>query len=342
MYPSRLLSALVATATLGACAPVGSAVHHASVLHRDGRAAAEDARVPELFGAGTFSTGLYELPPTFTPDGRTAYFTVSTPAYGRLHVIMETHLEAGRWSTPRVASFSGQYGDADPLISPDGSKLFFISRRPLSPGDEPRGDFDIFFVERQGEGWGRPVHVAAASGPESEYYASVAADGTLYIAAVRPDSRGRGDIYRVPLVEGEYGEPENLGPSVNSPDHHDTTPFIAPDQSYLIFGSSNRPDGKGAADLYVSFRLADGSWSPARNLGPEINSARNDYCPTVSHDGRYLYFASERGFSDAPLARPVATEEWTRMLGAPGNGLGDTYRIELRHVLATLRGDGPR
>ncbi|HEV2146315.1 MAG TPA: hypothetical protein VGR37_02770 [Longimicrobiaceae bacterium] len=292
----------------------------------------------ELFGPGIFSTGRYELPPTFTPDGRTAYFTVSTPAYGRLHVIMETHLRDGRWTEPQVAPFSGRYGDADPIVSPDGSKLFFISRRPLAPGAPPRGDFDIFYVARQGSGWGEPRHVPGASSPGAEHYASVAADGTLYVAAVRPDSRGQGDVYRVPFVDGEYGEPESLGPAVNSPDHHDTTPFIAPDQSWLIYSSWGRPDGSGrGGDLYVSFRQPDGTWGPARSLGPLVNSPATEYCPVVSPDGEWLYFASERGFADRPLDRALGAGEWSALLDSPGNGLGDTYRIRLRPLLEAAR-----
>lgn len=295
------------------------------------------AAAAELFGVGVFSTGVYELPPTFTPDGRTAYFTVSTPAYGRLHVIMETRLVNGRWTEPVVAPFSGRYGDADPIISPDGSRLFFLSRRPIAPGAPPRNDFDIFYVERRGAGWSDPVHVPSASGPQSEHYASVAADGTLYIAGLRPDNTGRGgDIYRVPLVNGAYGEPENLGPAINSADHHDTTPFIAPDQSYLIFGSFGRADAMDpAGDLYISFNR-DGVWSPAVNLGPTINSTRTDYCPTVSHDGRFLYFASERGFADGPLERPLEAADLMERLTSAGNGLGDTYRVEMSAVLAAV------
>ena len=296
----------------------------------------EAARGAELFGAGVFSTGRYELPPTFTRDGRTAWFTVSTPAYGRYHAILETHWDGSRWSDPQLAPFSGQHADADPLLSPDGARLFFLSRLP-APGRAPeRQDFDIWFVARTGAGWSEPQHVAAASGPEDEHYASVAADGTLYIAALRADSRGRGDIYRVPFVDGAYGTPENLGAAVNSPDHHDTTPWIAPDQSYLIFGSFGRPEGTGApGDLYVSFRR-DGAWTPARNLGPLVNSRRTEYCPVVSPDGRFLYFASERGFADAPRPAQFTTAALDSALGAPGNGLGDTWRIELERVWEAL------
>ena len=326
---AALASALIALATASA-APAAA---QAPLTPPTGFAA-------ELFGEGTFSTGLYELAPTFTADGRTAYFTVSTPAYGRLHMIMETRWDGRRWSTPRIAPFSGRWGEADPLISPDGRRLFFLSRRPAPGRAAERTDFDIWYVERSGDGWGEPVHVPSASGSSDEHYASVAADGTLYIAAIRPDSRNQGDIYRVPLVNGVYGEPENLGPAINAPDRHDTTPYIAPDQSYMIFGSRGRPDQRVASlDLYVSFRR-NGIWTEARPLGDIVNTWRTEYCPTVSADGRYLYFTSERGFADRPQEKALTTAEWNRMLNGPGNGLGDSYRIELARVWAAL-GEAP-
>lgn len=286
----------------------------------------------QLFGEGVFSTGAYELPPTFTPDGQRAYFTVSTPAYGRLHVIMESRRTGSGWSEPHIADFSGRYGDADPMISPDGSRLFFLSRRPAPARAPGRGDFDIWYLDRVGDGWGEPQHVPTASGPQDEHYAMAAADGTLYIAAIRPEGHGRGDLYRVPVVNGRYGEPVNLGPGINS-EFHDTTPYVAPDQSYIIFSSWGRQDGNGpAGDLYISFRQND-SWSTPRNLGPMVNSGRTEYCPVVSHDGQYLYFASERGFADAPLTERLTTAELRRLLGGAGNGLGDTYRIEMSRIL---------
>jgi hypothetical protein len=293
----------------------------------------------QLFGRGIFSTGHYELPPTFTRDGTTAYFTMSTPSYGRTHVIMEARLVAGKWTAPRIASFSGRYADADPIFSPDGRRLYFISKRPSEEGAAPRRDFDVWVMDTKDDGsFLTPTHVAAASGPDAEHYVTAAQDGTLYIAAVRPDSRGRGDIYRVPREGNGYGQPENLGPEINSPEHHDTTPWIAPDQSYLIFSSFGRADGNGpGGDLYISFRRADGTWSSARSLGPAVNSASTEYCPVVSPDGRYLYFASERSFADAPSNRRLSTAQWFALLTAPGNGLGDTYRIALTQVVSPAR-----
>ena len=287
---------------------------------------------PELFGSGVFSTGHYELPPTMTADGQTAFFTISTPAYGRFHTIMTTQRMGTGWIAPRIASFSGHYSDADPMISPDGSKLFFLSRRPTAAREATRRDFDIWYVTRSSTGWTNPTHVAAASGPDEEHYVSPAASGALYIAAIRSDSKGRGDIYRVPFKDGVYGPPENLGPNVNSPDHHDTTPYVAPDESYLIFGSSGRPDGHGsAADLYISFNR-NGAWTPAQNLGALTNTTRTEYCPIVNSDG-YLYFTSDRGFADSWPTGALTTERFNAAISSPGNGLGDTYRIPLKTVL---------
>jgi Tol biopolymer transport system component len=285
-----------------------------------------------LFGAGVFSTGAYELAPTFTADERTAWFTMSTPAYGRLHVIMETTRAGATWSRPEVAAFSGRHGDADPVLSPDGNRLYFLSRRPFPGRPAGRQDFDVWYLERTAAGWSEPLHLAAASGPGEEHYVSAARDGTLYVSAVRPDSRGRGDIYRIPLVDGRYGEPENMGAAINSADHHDTTAFIAPDESYLVFSSFGRPDGQGAGDLYISFRRG-GEWTPARNLGPLVNSMRTEYCPVISPDGSYLYFTSERGFADAPLAGALGTAEWQERIASAGNGLGDTYRVAVDELL---------
>lgn len=46
--------------------------------------------------------------------------------------------------------------------------------------------------------------------------------------------------------------------------------------------------------LYISFRSLGGTWSPPRNMGPDINSDKRDFCPMVTPDGKYLFFSSKR------------------------------------------------
>jgi Tol biopolymer transport system component len=291
------------------------------------------APAAELFGVGIISTRENELNAAFTPDGRTLYITRKVGDGGRFAVILESRvLPTGRWSDPSVASFSGRYGDYDPIVSPDGSQLFFISYRPVT-GDAPRRDLDIWVVERSGTTWGTPTNLGAPINTEGdELYPSVASDGTLYFSSCgRSDSKGRCDLYRARKEGGRYLAPEQLGDSVNTA-ASETDAFVAPDQSYLIFAAYGRPDAIGDGDLYVSFNRS-GTWSAPRNLGPLINTVAREYCPIVSPDGQYFYFTSQRGFTDSPPARPYTYPQLREAMGSVRNGFGDIYRVPIAAVL---------
>src|SRR5918995_1866500 len=71
---------------------------------------------PTLFAEGVISVGEFDSHPAFTPDGKTLYFVRSTPNFN-LWTILVTRFQNGRWSTPEVAPFSGQYADADSFIT---------------------------------------------------------------------------------------------------------------------------------------------------------------------------------------------------------------------------------
>ena len=104
-----------------------------------------------------------------------------------------------------------------------------------------------------------------------------------------------GGIIKYPLAERRLW---SAGESSRAPS---TSPawaahaFIAPDESYIVFDSDNRPGGQGGeGDLYVVFRNPDGSWSDAFNLGDTINTPGTNFCPMVSPDGKYLFYAASR------------------------------------------------
>jgi hypothetical protein len=67
--------------------------------------------------------------------------------------------------------------------------------------------------------------------------------------------------------------------------------FVAPDERYIVFSGSGRPDAKRATDLYIADRVSDSTWNAPRPL-KYVNSEWDDYAPTVSHDGMLLYFTS--------------------------------------------------
>lgn len=280
---------------------------------------------PVIFAEGVVSTGDFDSHPAFTPDGKTLYFMRSTPAFN-LWTILVSRFERGKWSTPEVAPFSGQYSDADPFITSDASRFYFISNRPVAGKTVP--DVDIWMMEKTAAGWSEPKNVGAPiNSPGSEWYPTVAANGTIYFGSDREGGKGRTDIYRSRLVDSKYAVAENLGDAINT-QFNEFEPLIAPDESFLIFMGGGRPDGRGGFDLYISYNR-NGAWTKPVNLGDKINSAGNEYSPTISPDGKYFFWTSTRGFADKPLEKRLNYQELTDMLRSPRNGLGDIYQIDI-------------
>ena len=264
--------------------------------------------IPTTFAPGVISDSNHQWRITFTRDGRTAFFAESPGFFPvtRRATIYESRLSAGRWSQPVVAPFSGEFSDIDPFITPDGRRLYFSSIRPVN--GVLRGDIDIWYVERSGDGWLPPVRLGeTVNGPADELYASVSADGTLYFASgpAAPRAGAHWDIYRARPSPGGFQQRDALGPAINRvPSSTDANlqsawefnPEISADGRTLVF-TSLRP-GFGFGDLYVS-HFRNGEWSPAANLGPPVNSEADEYHPTLSPDGRRLYFARRiRGNGD--------------------------------------------
>jgi Tol biopolymer transport system component len=214
---------------------------------------------------------------------------------------------AGAWTMPVVAPFSGEYSDIDPFLSPNGQRLYFSSIRPVD--GVTNGDIDLWMVERTAQGWSDPIHL----GPEvnsptaDELYPSVSADGTLYFASgpFFPQPGAHFDIYRAERDGDGFAPRVALGagvntvPSASDPDLQSAwefNPEISVDGRTLVF-TSLRPGGFGLGDLYAS-HLVNGEWTAARNLGPAVNTASDEYHPTLSRNGRELYFVRripERG-----------------------------------------------
>jgi Tol biopolymer transport system component len=289
----------------------------------------------ELVGPGVISTPLDELNSTFSPDGRELYFSINTTD-NSLGTIVISHRVGTTWSPPVVAPFSGQFSDYDPAFTADGQRIIFISNRPVGTETKSTQDYDLWSVDRVGSGWGAPHNLGAPINTTApEYSPSIAADGTLYFSSRRDDSKGHFNLYRSRLVDGKYGAPENLGPTING-DFTNIDNAIAPDQSFIIFVSYGRPDGLGSGDLYISFNQ-NGAWTAPKHLAAPINSAALEYAPTLSPDGKYLYWTSKRGFATERLARALTAKELRDSLQSIRNGNGNIYRAPLQPILDANR-----
>ncbi len=188
-------------------------------------------------------------------------------------------------------------------------------------------------MEQTAVGWSEPKNVGIPINSSGrEWYPTVAANGTMYFGSDREGGKGRTDIYRSRLVNGKYTEAENLGEAINT-QFDEFEPMIAPDESFLIFMSGGRPDGRGGFDLYIIYNR-DGAWAKAVNLGDKINSSGDEYSPRISPDGKYFFWTSTRGFADRPLEKRLDYQELMNRLRSPRNGLGDIYQIDIDAVLS--------
>jgi hypothetical protein len=127
----------------------------------------------------------------FYPDGKEIYWIFHPPDYGRnppvIHFIRQVD---GIWTKPGILEFSSEYGAITISISPDGTKLFFTSKRPwpASWGKQlPVNQLEalkIWYVERVGEGWGVPKLLEKRIN-QNIMGVSSTLDGTLYTHGIK-------------------------------------------------------------------------------------------------------------------------------------------------------------
>lgn len=166
----------------------------------------------------------------------------------------------------------------EPAMSPDGRFLVFVSNRPADgigpPLDGhfmgksfPGGGGNLWRVERTAEGWGAPLRLPEAINADSSTFApSVAADGSLWF--MHPVDGGRHfRLYRAGWRDDHFEAPRPLPFSGGT--SADVDPAVAPDESFVVFGSS-RPPARDI-DLFIAFRHGT-TWGPPRHLGNVVNS----------------------------------------------------------------------
>jgi len=244
--------------------------------------------LPELFAPKIFNAEHgYHFPVIFSPDLTEAFWKpMERGNYG----FMYSKMGDGVWSPPRRIKFGMEMGLGDAAFSPDGNRLYFLSFHPPKAGDTERER--IWFVERSANGWSEPEPIDEVILAHPTHWTfSFAKNRNLYFTSEIEGVRGEQDIY-VARFDGEkYLPPEDLGEAINS-DGIDLAPYIAPDESYLIFTRSGKDTKK--TDLYISFKKLDGSWTKALDMGPEINTEYHDLVASVTPDGKYLFFLSQR------------------------------------------------
>lgn len=230
------------------------------------------------------------------------------------------------WQKPKVVSFSGQYKDLEPFLSPDGLKLFFASNRKNNDSGEVKKDIDIWYVTRESlsDNWSKPISVGSIINTfANEFYPSVTEKGDLFFTAEYENSKGKEDIYVSRLVDGKYTTPVSLGSGVNS-DKYEFNAFVAPDESFIIFTSYGRKDDLGRGDLYLSKKGNNNEWLPAKHL-TNLNSKKLDYCPFVDLTNNKIYYTTSKSTITNKLNEKKSFEEIIDFIKNAPNGLSRVY-----------------
>ena len=244
---------------------------------------------PEPFAPGVIADpDRYEFGIAASADGRELFFGVSREGFRG--EILWTRFTDGSWTEPEPILTHPTITYADPHLSRDGSRLYFISSQPLE-GDEASDTRDIWFVRRSRSGWSEPEHLGnTINSAANEFYVSFADDGTLAFASDRNAQRdGDFDLFLATREGAGFATPQPLEGNANT-NAYEADPFLAPDGSYVVFSSTRRRGYR--RDLFVSFRQPDNTWSEAVSLGERINTPAIEFCPFVTRDGRFLFYTS--------------------------------------------------
>jgi len=238
--------------------------------------------IPELFAPNLIKTEHREAEAAFTPDLKEFYFRRRGGEY-KNNTLVVMQYKDNKWIESVVPPRAGE-----PFISLDGNTLYLGKK----------------YRERTSSGWSGVKSLGVPFKDLPIMRLTVSSKGTYYF-----DEASETPIRYSRLIDGKYENPRTLNIDMGKWNAH---PFIAPDESYLIW-DDQRVSGFGGADLYISFRQKDGSWGAAINLGDKINTEFAEAYGSVSPDGKYFFF--HRGF---------------------GGDRGDIYWVDAQ-IIETLR-----
>ena len=158
---------------------------------------------------------------------------------------------------------------------------------------ESIGNCDLYITQLLGTDWSEPMNMGnVVNSDDWDSQPTISSDGNRIIfTSARTGGYGGSDIYMVEKNHlGEWGVPQNLGGTVNTP-FNENSPYLAPDGKTLYYASNGHP-GFGGMDIFYCI-FENGKWSKPINLGAPLNSSGDDTNFSISAEGMG-YFSSSR------------------------------------------------
>ncbi len=219
---------------------------------------------PEPFAPNLFSKEYRNRSGFFTPDMKKFYFTRRNAINGKWSLMVFKY-EKNKWHESLIGPRIGR-----PILAPDGQTMHLGKN----------------YIERTETGWSEVKSLGPMFDREDWGIMRLSASnkGTYVF-----DDYKSNDVLRISTIkDGKREEPKLLNKDINT-GKWTAHPFIAPDESYLIW-DSEKESGYGDTDLYISFRQSDGSWGAAINMGDRINTRNGEAGGYVTPDGKYFFY----------------------------------------------------
>lgn len=217
----------------------------------------------------------------FSPDLEEYYFTLSDKDFTSF-TVKKIRKENGRWSEPEDAFFNTKYFEHGMNFSPDGNTIYFSSTRPTEIKDMPE-TWHIWRSQKIKEKWSEPEFIDIPNLRNRMIsHPSVTKDGTIYFHSGTPNYKELQLFYSKPTADGKFGAAIKL-PEIINFDAQMVTPWIAPDESYIIFQAGSK--------IHLSFKAKNGNWEKPQILNNKINKYAEGN-PYVSPDEQFLFYAA--------------------------------------------------
>jgi outer membrane protein OmpA-like peptidoglycan-associated protein len=155
----------------------------------------------------------------------------------------------------------------------------------------------------------KPINVGpGVNTADDEYWPVATADENTLIFTRNINNNE--DFYKSEKVDGKWQTATYLSDQINTPNYNEGSECISPDGRYLFFTGCNRPDGLGRCDIYIAEKKGD-DWGKPYDLNPPVNTPGWESQPSISADGRTLYFVSNRkgGYGGYDIWRSTVTDK---------------------------------
>jgi Tol biopolymer transport system component len=231
--------------------------------------------IPEVFAPGIVSiNGRFEHGISFSSDLDEIYFSANKK--GEDAAIYFSKLEDKKWKSIQKAKFTKgkKAQEMQPFVTADGKRIYFTAY------SSDFTDNKIWYVDRLDNAWSNAIKLDSPINDDEVFYSIQANNGDLYYFNISKRKtyyapNDNGSFPKVKEVEIEFGVHASISPS----------------QDYLVVNARNKEDDSRKSDIYVYFKEKDGTWTKPINLGDTVNSNFPETVPSVTPDGKYLFFS---------------------------------------------------